>query len=84
MIGASELASAIKDSFLDTKILFVGSHVSALPNEVLSEKFVDFVLINEGVYGLLDLLKTDLNNGIDKCQSIGKNRLYEELPLSKR
>ncbi len=71
MIGASELASAIKDSNINTKVLFVGSHVSSLPDEVLSEDFVDFVLINEGVYGLLDLLKTNLKDDLDKCQSLG-------------
>ena len=39
------------------KICFVGSHTSALPNEVLKKHFVDIVLLNEGVYALINLLK---------------------------
>ena len=39
---------------------FIGSHTSALPKQVLSYSFVDFVFINEGVYALRDLLKTKI------------------------
>ena len=60
MIGATGLAECVYDSGVDTKIGFVGSHVSALPKSVLKLKFVDFVLLNEGVYALWNLLKTNL------------------------
>jgi anaerobic magnesium-protoporphyrin IX monomethyl ester cyclase len=71
MIGAINLATKIKEENIESKICFVGSHVSALPEEVLNYKFVDFVLINEGVYALRDLLKTDLKNNLNKCRGIG-------------
>ena len=55
----------------EIKIGFVGSHTSALPMEVLSYSYVDFVFINEGVYALNNLLKTDLKNNLQKVKGIG-------------
>ena len=66
MIGASTLAKQIKLSHPNLKIAFIGSHASALPNEVASQDYCDFAFINEGVIGLLDLLRTDLENELDK------------------
>lgn len=70
MIGATSLASDLKAERGDLKICFVGSHVSALPIEVLRHSFVDFVLINEGVYTLLDLLASDLRD-VGKIGGLG-------------
>jgi hypothetical protein len=39
--------------------MFIGSHVSALPMEVLSKSFIDFISINEGITTLRQLIKTD-------------------------
>ena len=47
MIGASRTAKKLPSNFTT---IFVGSHVSALPEDVLSEDFVDIILTNEGVY----------------------------------
>jgi radical SAM superfamily enzyme YgiQ (UPF0313 family) len=71
MIGATSLAAKLKESGLDTKTCFVGSHISALPHEVIEYPFVDFVLINEGVYALQQLLSTDLRNDLHKAGGIG-------------
>jgi radical SAM superfamily enzyme YgiQ (UPF0313 family) len=71
MIGALALASGIKDAQLDTKICFVGSHTSALPMEVLSHKCVDIVLLNEGVYALHNLLKSNLADDLATIKGIG-------------
>lgn len=74
MIGANKLAQALKTSYPQTKICFVGSHVSALPKEVLAYPWVDFVLLNEGVYALWNLLKvTDFSDGtqLEKVKGIG-------------
>ena len=60
MIGATGLAKCVYDSGVETKIGFVGSHVSAFPKSVLELNYIDFVLLNEGVYALWNLLKTDL------------------------
>ena len=71
MIGASSLASALKDSAPDCRICFVGSHTSALPMEVLSHSFVDIVLLNEGVYALHNLLRSNLGEDLAHIKGIG-------------
>jgi len=71
MIGANKVAKMLKEVHPNCKTCFVGSHVSALPKEVLSESFVDFVLLNEGVYALRELLKTNLEDELDKVKGIG-------------
>jgi len=63
MSGAVKLADGIKNTGMTTPICFVGSHVSALPLEVLdTEPSVDIVLCNEGVYALHNLLSIDIAN----------------------
>ena len=63
MHGATLLSSAIKAEGIETPIVYVGSHVNALPIEVLNtEKSVDIVLCNEGVYALRELLRIDISN----------------------
>lgn len=71
MIGNTECAALLKEQHPDIPICFVGSHTSALPLEVLGLPFVDFVLLNEGVYALHNLLGTDLRTGLDKIAGIG-------------
>lgn len=71
MIGNTECAALLKERQPDIPICFVGSHTSALPFEVLSLPFVDFVLLNEGVYALHNLLSTDLRTSLDKVAGIG-------------
>jgi radical SAM superfamily enzyme YgiQ (UPF0313 family) len=71
MIGASGMAARLKLEHPELVNCFVGSHVSALPLEVLAHKEVDFVLLNEGVYALHNLLKTDLKTGLDQIKGIG-------------
>ncbi|MFA6077818.1 MAG: radical SAM protein [Candidatus Paceibacterota bacterium] len=60
MAGAELLGEALKHEFPEYPTCFVGSHVSALPREVLALDCVDIVLLNEGVYALHNLLRTDL------------------------
>jgi anaerobic magnesium-protoporphyrin IX monomethyl ester cyclase len=71
MIGASALASELKQQHPNLPICFVGSHTSALPMEVLQLPFVDFVLLNEGVYALHNLLRTDLHSRLEVVKGIG-------------
>tara|TARA_B100000131_G_scaffold317225_1_gene358813 strand:+ start:288 stop:1805 length:1518 start_codon:yes stop_codon:yes gene_type:complete len=71
MIGATSLAKKIKENSPDKKIGFIGSHISALPKQVLKYNFVDFVFINEGVYPLLNLLETNLVDHLQKVNGIG-------------
>lgn len=71
MIGASALAKELKQQHHELPICFVGSHTSALPLEVLQNSFVDFVLLNEGVYALHNLLRTDLRSNLEEVLGIG-------------
>ncbi len=71
MIGASLLGKYIKENTSKYPICFVGSHTSALPKQVLKHSFVDFVLLNEGVYALQNLLNTDLKSELHKVKGIG-------------
>ncbi|MBI3851662.1 MAG: radical SAM protein [Verrucomicrobia bacterium] len=71
MIGTSSLAQQLKAAYPETRTCFVGSHTSALPLEVLSLPEVDFVLLNEGVYALQNLLRTDLQSKLDQVKGIG-------------
>jgi len=71
MIGALALAKALKDEGQEAPICFVGSHTSALPMEVLSYSMVDIVLLNEGVYALHNLLKSNLKDDLSFIKGIG-------------
>lgn len=71
MVGALQLAKALKDEFPKYPIVFVGSHTSALPLEVLGYDCVDIVLLNEGVYALHDLLKSNLKSDLGTIKGIG-------------
>ena len=71
MGGAIDLAAAFKRGTPGVPTCFVGSHTSALPLEVLASPAVDFVLLNEGVYALHNLLATDLRTGLSAVRGIG-------------
>lgn len=75
MIGALALARALKeDRGSDLTICFVGSHTSALPLEVLGQDCVDIVLLNEGVYALHNLLRSNLGVDLEHIKGIGYKR----------
>jgi len=72
MEGATILSAVIKDLCPEIKILFVGGHVAALSWEVLDRHHsIDFVCQNEGVYTISNLLKTNLNDQLDKVLGLG-------------
>jgi len=71
MAGAIALATALRRAHPGHRICFVGSHVSALPLEVLAFDPVDIVLLNEGVYALWTLLATDLKTDLRHVRGIG-------------
>jgi radical SAM superfamily enzyme YgiQ (UPF0313 family) len=71
MIGALAMAKALKDYYPEFPICFVGSHISALPKEVLAYDYVDIVLLNEGVYALHNLLKSNLGDELQYIKGIG-------------
>jgi radical SAM superfamily enzyme YgiQ (UPF0313 family) len=71
MVGALALCKTLKAAYPEYRTCFVGSHTSALPLEVLAEPSVDFVLQNEGVYALHNLLRTDLATDLHTIKGIG-------------
>lgn len=72
MEGAVALAEDLKKNLPHMKILFVGGHVAALPQEVLEKHpFIDMVCQNEGVYTISNLLKTNLVDNLDKINGLG-------------
>lgn len=71
MAGNTACAALLKEQHPEIPICFVGSHTSALPMEVLSLPCVDFVLLNEGVYALHNLLQSNLVDGLEKIRGIG-------------
>lgn len=71
MIGAVKLANAVKDAGLDVPICFCGSHTQALPKEVLKLNCVDLILLNEGVYALINLLASNLASDLPTIKGIG-------------
>ena len=76
MIGALTLAKALKLNEPNTPIVFVGSHTSALPQEVLAYEAVDIVLLNEGVYALHELLQSKLHpEDLEKIKGIGYKKI---------
>tara|TARA_B100000700_G_scaffold330261_1_gene455598 strand:+ start:1579 stop:3108 length:1530 start_codon:yes stop_codon:yes gene_type:complete len=83
MIGATALASELSSSSLDTHITFVGSHVSALPRDVLAETYIDSILLNEGVYALWNLLRSNLNgDNLINIRGIGWKKPDGEIVLN--
>ena len=74
LIGAYRTGERLKATHPDIPICMVGSHISALPKEVLAKPFVDFVLLNEGVYALRSLLQTNMVDKLDQVKGIGWKR----------
>ena len=56
MIGATRTCKLLKSLLPEQLVSFVGSHVSALPKDVLKNVDSDFIFTNEGVYALLEIL----------------------------
>lgn len=71
MAGALSLAAQLKEAGTSGLIAFVGSHISALPLEVLADRSVDIVLVNEGVYALRNLLHSNLSSDLAQIRGIG-------------
>lgn len=70
MIGATTLAKAFKKASPHSHISFVGSHISALPNEVIQYDYIDSLLLNEGVYALHNLVASDLVGDLASIKGI--------------
>jgi len=56
-LWACERAEFIKEKFPRIPIVFGGIHPTAVPEKVLENGFVDFVILGEGEYALVELLE---------------------------
>ena len=82
MIGAISLATAVKQAGISAPLCFVGSHISALPKQVLAYDCVDIVLLNEGVYALHALLRSNLRSDIATIRGVGHKDSERRLILN--
>jgi radical SAM superfamily enzyme YgiQ (UPF0313 family) len=57
MTAAGAICSTLKQQSPNRKVLFVGGHVAALPEQTLREEEADFVCTGEGPCSLLELLQ---------------------------
>jgi anaerobic magnesium-protoporphyrin IX monomethyl ester cyclase len=71
MWASSLLSKQLKENFPDRKILMVGGHVSALPEQTLREEATDFVAKGEGVTTITALLETQMDNVQDLAKVPG-------------
>src|SRR5262249_34156469 len=65
MVAAGELARAIQAAAPGTKIIMIGGHVAALPEQTLREEAIDFACNSEGpvtVDQLINTLKSGLSD----------------------
>ena len=61
MSGAIMLSEYLKNKKFKSPIVYVGSHVQALPKEsLIKENSIDIILTNEGVYALRNLMISDM------------------------
>jgi radical SAM superfamily enzyme YgiQ (UPF0313 family) len=84
MSGAVALSTFIKSKKLDIPIIYIGSHVQALPIDTLeNEKSIDIICTNEGVYSLRNLLKLKKVNPVtlSKVKGIGY-RVFDRVQLT--
>jgi len=84
MSGATALSNFIKSKNSDYPIVYIGSHVQALPIDALNnENSIDVVCTNEGVYALRNLLKIKKLNPIalSKVKGIGY-RDFDKIQLT--
>jgi anaerobic magnesium-protoporphyrin IX monomethyl ester cyclase len=69
---AERLAKELKENIPGVKIVFGGAHPSALPEEVLKNKNIDFVVISEGENTLLELVRElEGANDFQKLDGLG-------------
>ncbi len=68
---ASRLAKKIKDAVPNIPIVFGGPHATLLPESVIKNDFVDFLVAGEGEYALLELVQAiEQNKKYDMIQNV--------------
>ena len=65
MPSAGAICSAIKQNAPETKILLLGGHAAALPEQTLRDEAADFVCTGEGPYTVFELAEALSNTALD-------------------
>jgi anaerobic magnesium-protoporphyrin IX monomethyl ester cyclase len=65
-----DLVSKLKVFNPNIKVILGGHHVSALPETILINKQIDYVVVGEGEKAFLDILENKVDSGIVKHESI--------------
>jgi radical SAM superfamily enzyme YgiQ (UPF0313 family) len=68
------LSKGIKKKFPDVPIVWGGIHATLYPNQTVNSIYVDFVIVGEGEYGLLELIR-QLNSSRPDFSKVG-NLVY--------
>ncbi len=72
---ACQMAALIKTELNGVPIVFGGPHITALPEKVLVKPFVDYVIIGEGEYPMLELVEAIKKEmPIDNIPNLGFKR----------
>jgi len=77
---ACELAELIKTK-TDAKIVFGGIHPTSVPEKVIQNKFVDYVIVGEGEFAMLDLINNPSRKDISNVWCKNKIIKNEIRPL---
>jgi len=67
MVAASDTTHAIKAVTPDIPVIFVGGHVSALPEQTLREEVAEFACKGEGPETVIGLLRALIDGGSDEA-----------------
>lgn len=69
---ACSYAEEIKREYPNIKIVFGGPHVTAVPQNVLANWFVDFAIVGEGEYPMLELIQAlEKGTGYENIKNLG-------------
>lgn len=85
--SVKKTAETLKNAFSEAKIIVGGPHVTAVPEDLLKEKYIDVAVIGEGEHTLVELVKLiEENKSLRNCKGIafkedGKIIRTESRPL---
>jgi Fe-S oxidoreductase len=75
---ACSYAENIKREYPHMKIVFGGQHITAVPRNVLANWFVDFVIVGEGEYPMLELIQAlDIGTSYENIENLGYKKQNE-------
>jgi len=69
--SVKKTAETLRNAFPEAKIIVGGPHVTAVPEDLLSEKSVDVAVIGEGEHTIVELVKLiEENKSLKSCKGI--------------